>query len=175
MKLFAGLLALALSAGAASAASFDLLRPTGQEASVSAAFAFRAPDPADPNVELLFVEDFGGFSLIVDDAGAAGDVIFDDLDPATPNSLTGDLSHARVLDGMAELLFEVTANDAFWGPLVRATINEPSLSASNGFFQLDGFEVSVALESVEVVPLPATLPLLVGGFALAGAFMRRRH
>lgn len=101
--------------------------------------------------------------------------------------LTGSLSDVRIADDLIELLYDVTADNpagGSYGDFVRATLvfAPGAFTAGNALSTLDGalsgLEAAATLTRVaEIapVPLPATLPLLLGAIGLAAAVRRRPH
>ena len=182
MKLTAAFTALALSATAASASSFDLLVATGETTGSVAGAAFY-------DFGQLFVDDDAFEISIFAPLAANGD--FDTAD-ASPNNLSyfiatddttleGELVEVSYGADTILALFETTTDEfagAPWGDLVRATIEIPSVDWSGGV-DLNDLSASpaadITLDAVSVVPLPASLPLLAGGLALVAAAARRRR
>ena len=180
MKLTAAIAALALSATAATASSFDLLVATGETTGSVAGAAFY-------DFGQLFVDDDAFEISIV--ATLAADGGFDTADASVNNLsyfttdglLEGELVEVAYGADTILALFETTTDDfagAPWGDLVRATIDIPSVDWSGGvdLNDLFGFpDADITLDAVSVVPLPASLPLLAGGVALVAAAARRRR
>lgn len=178
MKYTVPIAALLLTASPALATSFDLYNLNGQTATVDAT--------ADYQFGELFIDDLLGIELSVlalldsdggfDPAAQAGD----ELSYFPADALSGDIWDVRYGMSSIEMLFEVTT-DGFagqpWGEAVIATINFGGLIDWSGGVALDDLAVTsatVTLNGATPIPLPGTLPLLMGAIALGAAARRVR-
>lgn len=112
----------------------------------------------------------GDFDLFV--TGGSLDVASPFVDlfiDGASGSIVGELVDFYVSATFAELLFDIVADDfSLFGPQVLMVLTG---DFSNGF---NADDASVTINSVAVIPLPATLPLLIAAFAAVAAMRRRR-
>lgn len=112
----------------------------------------------------------GDFDLFVtgDSLGVRSPLVSMFIDGGT-GSIVGDLVDVYVSVTVAELLFDIVSNDfSLFGPQVLMVLTG---DFSRGFNATDA---SVTINSVAVVPLPATLPLLIAAFGAVAMLRRRR-
>lgn len=177
MKLAATFAALMLAAAPVAAASFDMIKPNGSSRTVDVIADFLPGE--------LFVDDvaFSELSIFValeedgsfDPAAQIGEELLFFL-PA--GEIVGDIWDVRYGPDSIDLLFKVTSDTLPGmpgGDAVLASIDFGGLVDWSGGVMLSdllGTSGVATLTGNTVVPLPATLPMLLGAIA-AGAAIRR--
>lgn len=184
-----GIALVALTAAAAHAATLATVAPVpgGTENSYSVNAGYVASsDLLDASGTDLDVFIGGRISA----AGAAFDpapadlVLLDPLDFS--DLLTGSLSDVRISDDLIELLYDVTEDNSvggIYGAFVRATLafapgtftaGSALMVLNDAPFGLEARATLTAVAEVAPIPLPATLPLLLGAIGIVAAIGHRK-
>jgi hypothetical protein len=188
MRLFLTLATLAATLTAHAAAAVTIAtaipKPGGASAMLEAEVLY---EPSFEELDVGDPSDFVNFpfiSALVAPNGMPNND-FDGLNYASgTGSVIGNLIETKLdVDDTVDLLFEVTANDTgeHWGNFVLVTLFTGFDPGAGGLEQFPGFsanagaDADVTLQAVQPIPLPAALPMLMGGLgALVLAGRRRR-